>query len=239
MDSGKPQAGSSNPNNLSLYFGSLTLQSSGVSPLCAMLLAMINRSLMSVQKARNAVINPQVLRIAEIVVFVGLILSSIGGSNSGSEYAKTGVYEIASLTRVGLGLTIAGFALLVVTTIAVGLHISQAEPGEKRLVLAIALSLPFLLVRIIYAAIGIFGRNPDFGVVTGDVNILLGMAVVEEIIIMFIVESIGLTLRVAPKDATESKSRGGLISMVISTFKSRFHGYEMTSMDGHSGRSRV
>ncbi|KAI3337050.1 hypothetical protein HD806DRAFT_475494 [Xylariaceae sp. AK1471] len=206
----------SDPKNLSLYFGALTLQSIGLSPLSIMLIALINRALESMEHTRNALVNPRVLRLVQILVLVGLILSAVGGSNSGSDYAKTMQYVVSPLTQAGVALTIVGFALLVLTTGVVGLNISHAEPGEKRVVLAVALSLPFLLIRIIYSAVGAFGHNPAFNQVTGDINILLGTAVIEEIIIVFIVESIGLTLSVRPK---------------------RQDGYEMRSLNRQSGGS--
>jgi hypothetical protein len=208
----------SNPKNLSLYFGALTLQSIGLSPLLIMLLALINRALESIEKARSAIINPRVLRLVQLLVLVGLILSSIGGSDSGDNYAKTGTYTVSPLTRAGVALVIVGFALLVIATVVVGINVSYAEPGEKRVVLAVALSLPFLLVRIIYSAVNAFGNNPAFGQVTGDINILLGTAVIEEIIIVFIVEVMGLTLQVRPK---------------------REDGYEMRSLNRHSDGSAL
>jgi len=234
------------PGNLSLYFGALTLQNIGISPLCAMLLAMINRVLEGIHQARSAIINPQVLRLGQLVVLVGLILSAIGGSDSGTDYANTGVYNISSLTQAGLGLTIAGYALLLVTTAVVGLHVSEVEDGEKRLVLAIVLSLPFLFVRILYSAIGIFGKNPAFSQFGGNINILLGMAVIEEIIIIFIIEAVGVTLRVRPR-AVEGESSKGPISDALGFLlgrrrerrhrRQRRHGYEMASLNRNSDRS--
>jgi hypothetical protein len=219
------------PNNISLYFGALTLQNIGISPLCAMLLAMINRVLSGVQQARGTIINPRVLRLAQLVVLLGLILSAVGGSNSGTDYSNTGVYTVSSLTQAGLGLTIAGYALLVVTTAVVGLHASEVEDGEKRLLLAVALTLPFLFVRILYSAIGIYGHNPAFSQLSGNINILLGMAVIEEIFIVFIIEAVGITLKIR-ENVVDEESGKGLISGALGLLSER------RQNGGHDGRRR-
>ncbi|KAI1128551.1 hypothetical protein F5Y10DRAFT_174195 [Nemania abortiva] len=214
------------PMNLSLFFGSLTLQSIGLSNLILTLLALINRALESVSKARSAIINPRILRYVQIFVLIGVILGAVGGSLSGNDYAQTGVYKVSALTEAGVGLTIAGFALLVITTVVVGVHVSSAEPGEKRLVLAVAVSLPFLFVRVLYTAIGTYNPHSAFSTLFGNVNVFLGTSVIEEFIIVLIVEAVGVTLQVRPKSETTSSS-GGPLGFLINRFKRRYDGYEM------------
>ncbi|GAP93246.1 putative transmembrane protein [Rosellinia necatrix] len=188
------------PANVGLLFGALTLQGVGLSDLIIVLLALVKRALEGIEKARSSsVIQPRVLFWAELFVFVGVILGAVGGSTAGSHYAQTGVYTVSSLTQAGLGLTVAGFALLVAATAVAGLNVSDAEAGERRIVLAVAVALPFLLVRVVYSAVGTFGQDPAFRAATGDVNLLLGLAVVEEIFIVFVVLAVGVTLKVLPK----------------------------------------
>ncbi|KAI1168057.1 hypothetical protein F5B18DRAFT_346534 [Nemania serpens] len=233
------------PGNLSLYFGALTLQGVGLSDLIVVLLALINRAVTSIEKARSAVINPNVLRGTQILVLVALILNAVGGSNSGTQFAQTGKYVVSPLTQAGIALTIAGFALLVFATFIVGKNVAHAEPGEKRIVGAVALSLPFLLVRLIYSAIGTYQPNSAFNSRTGDVNIFLGTAVIEEIIIVVILEAMGLTLNVLPKpekSATESSLLGRFAdgrdhrrSRRGNHRARRYDGYEMPSMSSPRG----
>lgn len=78
------------------------------------------------------------------------------------------------------------------------IQIRSAEPGEKRLLLANAVALPFVLVRIIFSALGTFGNNPNFRAVGGTSaypNYLLGMSVIMEVIVVIIFEAVGLTLQ--------------------------------------------
>ncbi|KAI0909840.1 hypothetical protein F4823DRAFT_562532 [Ustulina deusta] len=235
-------AATAQPDNLGLFFGSLTLQGIGLSDFIIVLLALINRALESAERARNVIVNPRVLYWAQVLVLVGVILGAIGGSQAGSHYAETGVYQVSSLTQASISLTIAGFALLVIATALLGLSVSHVEAGEKRVVLAVALSLPFLLVRVLYQAIGTFNRHSAFNSVTGDVNVFLGTAVIEEIIIVLIIEGIGLTLQVRPKNNSPSNRPG--LARVFNHFKRRYGGgYEMQSLNQnphrHSGASSV
>ena len=79
------------------------------------------------------------------------------------------------------------------------LSISHAEPGEKRVLLAVAASSPFLLVRLIYASIYDYGLDYDFSALDGSVTVLLCMALLEEIAIVVMYEGVGVTLRKVPE----------------------------------------
>ncbi|KAJ2994346.1 hypothetical protein NUW58_g1581 [Xylaria curta] len=221
------------PDNIGLVLGVLTLQSVGLSDFIITLLALLNRALETMERARSSGFNPRALWWAQLLVFVGVILGAIGGPSSSSHFAKTGEYKASDLTQAGIGLTIAGFVLLVIATVVVGLKISYAEPGEKRIVLAVALSLPFLLVRVLYAAIGAYKSDSAFNLATGNINIFLGTAVIEEIIIVFIIEAVGLTLKVRPKTVAPS-SKPGPLGQLFNRFKRRHHGYEMQSSNRNS-----
>ncbi|KAI1384613.1 uncharacterized protein F4822DRAFT_367992 [Hypoxylon trugodes] len=189
----------SDPTNVSLQIGAVTLQSVGLSPLILTQLGLIGRALASIQKSTTAFITVNRLRLVQTLTLVGLILGIIGGTQAGQNVAKTGQYTVSSLSQAGIGLTIASFALLVLATLFVAQQISYVESGEKRLVLAVGLSLPFILVRLVYSAISVFGNNPSFNQLKGNADILLGMSVLMEMIVVIIVEGIGMTLKTVPK----------------------------------------
>ncbi|KAI1752406.1 hypothetical protein F4782DRAFT_501720 [Xylaria castorea] len=215
------------PKNISLYIGVLTLQSIGLSNFIILMFAMLNRALESIEKARSTVLYPRILQYVQLLVLISLILGAVGSSTT--SYGETGVYKVSTLSQAGVGLTIAEFGLLVLATVVVGLNVSYAEPGEKRIVLAVALSLPFLFVRVLYSAIGTFQPGSAFSVLTGNIYIFLGTVVIEEIIIVLIIEAMGLTLQVSPKTDTPSSSGlfkrlgGGLFNHVERRFDG---GYE-------------
>ncbi|CAJ2506062.1 Uu.00g001920.m01.CDS01 [Anthostomella pinea] len=194
------------PKNTSLYIGYITLQSIGLSPLILTQLGLVNRVLQSVEKARAGWLNPNSLRIIQIIVLVGLILGAVGGSDAGSNYGKTGVYEVSTKSKAGIALMIVGYILIVAATVITATRLAHAEPGEKRVLLAVAICLPFILVRIIYSAESVFGHDSRFSQFGGDPNILLGTAVLMEMIVIAIVEGFGLTFSVRPKEELPSKT---------------------------------
>ncbi|KAI2639569.1 hypothetical protein GGS26DRAFT_540694 [Hypomontagnella submonticulosa] len=198
----------SDPTNISLYIGAATLQNIGLSPLIMVQLGLIGRAIGSIRKSTNSFVTEQRLRLIQLLVLVGLILGAVGGSQSGQSVADTGKYTVSGLSQAGTGLTIAGYVLLVFSTAAVATQLSHMEQGEKRLVLAVGLSLPFILVRLAYSAESVFGNNPDFNQLSGSTNIQLGMAVIMEIIVVVIVESIGMTLNKIPKTAAGAPPAG-------------------------------
>lgn len=130
---------------------------------------------------------------------MGIILSIIGGIKSGEDYGKTGHYRPQTLTKVGLALFIVSFVAILATTTILSLSISHAESGEKRILFAVAASVPLLLIRLIYSSVYTFGNNLNFSSLTGSVTILLLMALLEEIAIVLIYEGVGLTLRKSTK----------------------------------------
>ncbi|KAI1180088.1 hypothetical protein F4777DRAFT_530919 [Nemania sp. FL0916] len=227
------------PTNQSLYFGSLTLQSIGLSNLIIVLLALINRVFLSIEKTeRSALFNTRNLRWAQIFVIIGVALSASGGPISASHYISTGEYEVSSLSEAGIGLTIAGFVLLVLATAVAGLKISHVESGEKRIVLAVAICLPFLLVRVIYSAVGTYNPSSSFNMLTGSIDVYLGAAVVEEIIIVAIIEAMGLTLQKQPKgDPADSPQRSGLIGGMV--HKNSRERYAMSPLNQYPDDSSV
>lgn len=120
--------------------------------------------------------------------------------DSGNDYYKNGRYVPQTLTKVGLGLFIASFVAILATTITLSSSISHAESGEERVLLAVAISLPLFLVRLIYASIYDYKLSPNFSPLNGNITILLCMALLEEIAIVLIYESVGVTLRKVTKE---------------------------------------
>lgn len=150
-----------------------------------------------------------------LLTTVGIILAIIGGVASGDNYGSTGRYVPQALSKAGLGLFIAAFVAILAVTIILSLSVSHAESGEKRILLAVALSLPLLLLRLIYSSIFTFGDKQDFSSLDGSVTILLCMALLEEIGIVLIYEGAGLTLRKAGKKDVANREHNGHLLMCL------------------------
>lgn len=139
-------------------------------------------------------LSPIIFRLVGLVALVALVFSIVGAT------------ENSDLTH-GLVNTKSevGFILFLITWVgACGMFLVVArqshsiEDGEHRLLLAVGISLPLILVRLIYSFIYIFGHRQAFNMLSGNVTIQLVMSVLEEIIIVLVCLSVGLTLPVRP-----------------------------------------
>ncbi|KAH8588185.1 hypothetical protein B0O99DRAFT_477940, partial [Bisporella sp. PMI_857] len=199
----------SDPTNVSLYTGYTILQNVALSPLQLAALGLLSRLLESINKSKHTLLNTRMLKFIELVVLVGLILGIVGGINAGSDYQTTGIYKVSSLSKTGTILFAASYIAIVAFTLIISFSISHAEAGEKRILVAIASSLPFILVRLIYSIMSAFSHNKHFSIMNGSVTVLLCVALVEELIVVLIYETMGLTLRKVVKAQEGYDMEGG------------------------------
>jgi hypothetical protein len=190
----------SQPTNISLYSGAAILNNLGVSPLMLSLLGFLSRLLDSIHKSHNTFVDTRILKFIELVITVGIILGIMGGVNAGSAYQTTHTYTPGTLSKAGISLLIVSYVGTVLATIATSFHLSHAEQGMRRLFVAISISLPLLLIRLIYSIISTFTRNKKFNLLEGSVTVFLCVALIEEFIIVIILESVGLTLQKVAKE---------------------------------------
>jgi len=185
----------SNPTSTWLYTGIAILENVGLSPLELTLLGLLSRIISSINKTHSTFIQHYHMKLIQIIVMIGLVLSIIGGIDASSNLSSTGVYTPQTYSKIAVGLFIASYVLLAATTIILSFSVPHAEHGEKRLLLAVAISLPFILVRLIYGSISIFANTSDFNSVSGNVTIYLCMALIMEACTVVVCEAIGITLR--------------------------------------------
>ncbi|KAK1765579.1 transmembrane protein [Phialemonium atrogriseum] len=197
----------SDATNTNLYAGWLTLNNLGLSPLILTLLSLVARVMDSIHRSGVTILQPRYRRAVDTILLVALILSIVGGTQSTYEVtASSGVQiQYASISRVALGLMLAGYVLLCVQTAMVALRHSLIEAGERRVLLAVALALPFVLVRIVSSCLRVFAGE------TATVWRYLGMEVIMEIVAVTICLGMGLTLRRVPKlpEGTRMEQRSG------------------------------
>lgn len=189
----------SQPTNIGLYVAAAILQSVGLSALVLIEVGLLGRVLGSISNSAPPLLNPTRLRIIQLIIVVGLILGIVGGNEASNSVAQTGSLQANTASQAGIGLMIAGFVLTVIATVFIARQVNHAEKGERRIVLAVVASLPFVLVRLIYSCIGTLGNDNTYKPVGGNPYIFLGMAVIEEMIAMAIFEGVGFTLRQLPK----------------------------------------
>ena len=168
------------------------------------------------------------------MTLAGFILCIIGGVNAAS---SDNITKVQNSTKVGISLYLVSFAAICIIALYVGTNSKQVEKGEKRLVLAVIFSLPFLLVRLIYSSLATFAHKPPFNIMTGSVTIFLVMAVLEELVVILTFLTTGISLEVIPKDerppsydavihdgrvpasGSNHITKGGLIGLLILTLR--------------------
>ena len=182
------------PANVSLYTGAAVLQTIGISPLILATLGLLNRVMSDVQEKGHTIVQPRILRLLQLLLLVALILGIVGGIQGSDDSSKTGKYTPQTASKVGIILYIVAFIALVGILVLSSGSISKVSPGEKRILLAVAASLPFILVRIIYSVMSTIANNPSFNAFSGNVTILLCMADIEEWVVVIIYLAVGLTL---------------------------------------------
>lgn len=198
------------PGNLSLYIGEWVLLGIALSPLELVSLGFLSRVLASVNKSRRTLLTPRHVRLVQLANTVGLALAIAGGVQAGEDVGADGRVTVSSLTQAAIGLFIASFAAIVVGAAVVWRDVGCAEAGEKRLLVAVAATAPFLLVRVVYTAMSVYGGKQRFNPVQGDVWYLLGMALVMELIIVYAFLGVGLTLKKVGKGEGEEAERGAV-----------------------------
>jgi MFS family permease len=190
-----------NPTNTGLYTGYAILQNIGLSPLMLAAIGLLSRLLSSINKSKTILVRSGMFHLIHLVIIIGLILGIVGGINASNAYVSSHYqsYAPGSLNKAGTALFIVAYVAILALTAVIGLNISAAEKGEKRLFMAVAISLPFLLVRLIYSILFTFTHNNDFNLLTGSVTVVLCVALIEEFIIVVIYEGTGLTLKKVEK----------------------------------------
>lgn len=107
---------------------------------------------------------------------------------------------VTNLTKAGLIFYIFAFISLSLATFFTSLASFPSQINEKRLVLAVAVSLPWICVRLVYSALTAFANNPRFNVATGSASVFLIMAVLEEFCVVVAYLSTGINLKICTTD---------------------------------------
>lgn len=197
------------PTNTSLYIAEWVLLGIALSPLELASLGLLSRILSSINRAgRRTPLTPRHIQLAQLLNTVGLALAIVGGVKASHAYTpETGIVAQPT-TKVGVALFIVTFCLIVIGAAATWPSVGFAEAGEKRVLAAIAATAPFLLVRVVYTAISTFDGNGEFNPVFGSVGLLAGMALVMELVIVYVFLGVGLTLKKVSAVETKMEAVG-------------------------------
>lgn len=135
-----------------------------------------------------------------ILTTVAMVLSIVGLT---SNMSAEGLQHPDIKVKIGMILYGVSWVVMMAMLAVVALHKGSVERGEKRTMLAVALTSPFILVRLLYAFFVWFLHNSKFSILDGNVTVQLVMAVLEEFAVVIICLGIGMTLRVRSRVSRE------------------------------------
>lgn len=131
-------------------------------------------------------------RMLQLLITLGLILSIAGGTSGTIQ--PDGTVKVATTSKVGIALYIVAFVALTFVYFASVSRTYCVPAKERRVPVAIAFALPFILVRLVYSACAVFLHSHLFNIVTGNVIVLVVMAIVEEFTVVVIYILLGFTV---------------------------------------------
>ncbi|RFU26909.1 hypothetical protein B7463_g9421, partial [Scytalidium lignicola] len=174
--------------------GAIVCISIGLSPLTLMCLGLMSR----VNQAVGEPISSKIYKGINLVGLIAFCLGIYGGTKQASSTAADYTH-VNNDSKAAVVLFTAIFIVAFFMFLSLVTRLSVVPHGEKRLLLAVGLSWPFLTVRYIYALVADFAHNKHFNSYFGNPTIYLLMAVLTECIVIVICEVMGFTLRSIPK----------------------------------------
>lgn len=129
----------------------------------------------------DQILHHKTLNLVAIAAFVGLLLGIVGISitDSASDFHANG-YVMAAMS-----IFLAVFALIYVLAMWMVCKLQhRTSATQKKFLLAIGMSFPFLLIRMIYSSLSDFTDDSRFAIMSGNPTAYLFMSVLEEIVSM-------------------------------------------------------
>lgn len=135
----------------------------------------------------------RIIQIIYLPAAIALILCISGGSDEASTNPsdqKSGKTEI----RVGIIMFIFIYIGLFLLTMITARDFNKIPGGERRMFVAIVLSLPFLAVRILYSILSQFSNSKTFSMMNPQIWARILMSVIEECVVVIMFTIVGLTI---------------------------------------------
>ncbi|KAJ4321450.1 hypothetical protein N0V94_002883 [Neodidymelliopsis sp. IMI 364377] len=196
---------SDNNPSVSLLRTVVILDSVGLSPLLLATLGLLSRYVDFVNAKSAPTFTTRHFRLIQLVLLVGMILAIVGGTNT--TVSANGSYQIPTSSKIGVILYVVGFIGITLMFLMSAPRASIIPDKERRIPLAIALALPFILVRLVYSVLSVFLHSHLFSVATGSVPVRVCMAVIEELIVVAVYVLLGFYV-----DKMDAASTGSIAS---------------------------
>jgi hypothetical protein len=163
----------------------------------------------SVHQSSKMVFSTIYFRITQLGITIALILSIVGGTSS---ISSTGVYNVQTTSKAGILLYIVCYLALALMALLTLRNTFYLTSGETRIMWAVFVALPLLLVRLIYSLLVIFDHKQRYSLIDGSALIHALMAVVEEMLIILIYLGVGWTLTPSTVPKTPTRPLQGRLA---------------------------
>jgi hypothetical protein len=133
----------------------------------------------------------KLLRLLHVPCSLAIVLCIVGGvrqTNSDPKAQSSGKTD----AKVGVVIFLFSFVEIAVLALFTLPHTRKVPIAQKRLLYAVLLALPLLAVRLLYSILADFSTSKTFSVSHGNPYVQLGMAIVEEIIVVILYTAAGV-----------------------------------------------
>jgi hypothetical protein len=131
------------------------------------------------------------VQLLHIPALIGLILAISGGTDEASSDVSEHAGGKTKVQAAVILFLVIYAAAVFLWAITLG-DFRHMKSSQTRIYLCVMLALPLIAVRILYSLISVFGNNPQFNLVTGDEAIRLGMASIEEFLVVIMYTILGI-----------------------------------------------
>jgi hypothetical protein len=194
-------------SSVAVYATSILFSLIGFPCLLLTTYGLLNRAYINLAKNYPTRIKGWYVKLLQAPFTVSIILCARGASGSTANASEGQGYQPQIVTQVGIGICTFGFVVMLVLTGFMLRRQSHAEPNERRILNTVVVSIPFLLIRMLYTALVTFWNKGLFKSYEGDVLVIGLMAVLPEMFVVVISMIEGFTLERLPKDIRKKKNR--------------------------------
>lgn len=168
----------------------VVLDSVGLSPLLLAILGLLSRFVDFVNAGSTPKFIMRHFRVLQTLLFVSLLLAIVGSMSISVD--ANGTHHTPITSQAGVVLCVAGFAGSALVFLLSAPQAYIVPTKERPIPVAVALALPFILVRLIYSVLSVFVHDHLFSVATRSLAVRFGMALIEEFVVVAIYVILGL-----------------------------------------------
>ncbi|KAJ6780287.1 hypothetical protein PWT90_07527 [Aphanocladium album] len=186
-----------------VIIAAVIFDSIGLSPLLLSSLGLLSRMNDCINATGSQAIRTIQLRVVQLAIVLATVLCIVGSTSS--QPTTTGVISISATVKAGVLVYLAAFLGISVGLFLVLPHHKSVDAREGRIALAVGFALPLIAVRILFSVIAAFANNKHFSIYGGSVGIRVGMATIEEFVVVVMYIALGFTLHRLQKPQEESR----------------------------------